>query len=193
VDAVAARTINAGQDYDLSVSLRGNSVSVSLDGQVAAGHFYNAVVVDGGFGLLTRNGASSFDSFRFKTSDPAFATVEAGGAVASPEAAVSALGGVGMGGVSAGDLSATGTAAGPAPSGSGFSLIDWIVPDESLLADDDDEAPSLTAFQREDEKDGAGSGALAPLSEGGEDVLSAELSDDWTVGDGSSGSGYREP
>jgi hypothetical protein len=43
------------------------------------GHVFNAVVVDGSFGLLSKDGSSSFDSVTVKTDDPAF-RVEEGGA-----------------------------------------------------------------------------------------------------------------
>jgi hypothetical protein len=82
-DAFATRALDPGRDYRLSVSLRGTSVSVSLDGQVVAGHVYNGVVVDGGFGLLARDGASSFDSVMMRTDDRAFAPAAAGSSSAS--------------------------------------------------------------------------------------------------------------
>jgi hypothetical protein len=40
---------------------------------VAITYSYNAVVTDGGFGLMARGGTASFDSFTVKTDDPAFA------------------------------------------------------------------------------------------------------------------------
>jgi hypothetical protein len=36
------------------------------------GHVFNAVTVDGDFGLLSKDGASSFDEVTVKTNDPAF-------------------------------------------------------------------------------------------------------------------------
>lgn len=73
IDAGVVKGIQAGIDYDLTVVLKGSTVSVSLNGQVVLGHAFNAVAVDGGFGLLARAGSSSFDSFTIKTNDPAFA------------------------------------------------------------------------------------------------------------------------
>jgi hypothetical protein len=64
--------IQAGTDYTLFVSLKGSTVSVSIDGQVILGYVYNAVTVDGAFGLITMNGAASFDEVRVKTDDPGF-------------------------------------------------------------------------------------------------------------------------
>ena len=72
IDAAVDRAITAGQDYRLGVSLKGRTVSVELDGQALLGHAFNALVVDGDFGLLSRAGTSSFDSVTVRTDDPAF-------------------------------------------------------------------------------------------------------------------------
>jgi hypothetical protein len=48
--------IVAGTDYTLGLSLKGTSVSISLNGQSVGGKVYNALVTDGGFGLLSRTG-----------------------------------------------------------------------------------------------------------------------------------------
>ncbi len=70
-DAVVDRNIKSGRDYQLTVSLKGTTVSVSLDGQVVLGHVFNAVVVDGSFGLMADT-EGSFDDVTVKTDDPAF-------------------------------------------------------------------------------------------------------------------------
>ena len=70
-DAVLGRAIDAGAEYELAVRLDGTRVHVALDGIALLDHAYNAVVVDGGFGLLTGTGGSSFDRVSFETSDPA--------------------------------------------------------------------------------------------------------------------------
>ncbi len=78
VDAVAAANIEAGVDYELSASLKGTTVSVTVKTAGAPapfgalGHVFNSAVVDGEFGLLGRIGSSSFDTFTFKTDHPAF-------------------------------------------------------------------------------------------------------------------------
>jgi len=59
-------------EYELAISLVGLSVSVSIDGALGFGHVFNALVVDGGFGLLTRDGASSFGEVTIETNDPRF-------------------------------------------------------------------------------------------------------------------------
>jgi hypothetical protein len=66
--------VTAGADRDLVVTLRGTTVSVTLNGAPVTGFVFNAVVVDGGFGIITRGGSSSFDSVTFKTDDPVFIT-----------------------------------------------------------------------------------------------------------------------
>jgi hypothetical protein len=56
----------------LGVSLKGTTVSVTVDGQAVVGYVFNAATVDGRFGLLATSGAASFDDVRVKTDDPAF-------------------------------------------------------------------------------------------------------------------------
>lgn len=49
------------------------TVSVLIDGLAVLGHVFNAVVVDGDFGLITRGDTSSFETVHLKTDDPALA------------------------------------------------------------------------------------------------------------------------
>jgi hypothetical protein len=72
IDAALARTIVSGQDYDLEVSLKGTTASVSLNGQAVAGFVYNAVTVDGSFGVFAERSAASFDKVTLFTNDLAF-------------------------------------------------------------------------------------------------------------------------
>ncbi|MDH4157891.1 MAG: matrixin family metalloprotease [candidate division Zixibacteria bacterium] len=78
VDASTSFGIEAGRDYELAVSLKGTTVSVSMkesgrqNWQAMVGFVFNAVVVDGSFGLLSKDGSSSFDTLTVKTDDPAF-------------------------------------------------------------------------------------------------------------------------
>jgi Ca2+-binding RTX toxin-like protein len=80
VDAAYDMAIDAGTDYDLNLSQKGNTVNASVKAvdaenwQGLAGYVYNAVTVDGDFGLLTKDGVSSFDEVAVKTDDPAFET-----------------------------------------------------------------------------------------------------------------------
>lgn len=78
IDATATKTLNAGVDYKLGVSIKGSSVSVTLNDQAAVGFVFNAVGVDGRFGLFTKGTSASFDSVSVQTNDPTFATAPAG-------------------------------------------------------------------------------------------------------------------
>ena len=73
-DAVAAVPggIERGQAYDIKVALKGTTVSPEVDGQVLLGHVFNAANVDGGFGLMSIDGAASFDDVTVKTDDRVF-------------------------------------------------------------------------------------------------------------------------
>ena len=88
-DAVVAKAINAGTDYLLGVTIKGSTVSVTLGGQVVLGKVFNAVSVDGEFGLLAAGASASFDGVTVKTDDAAFAPatgspmIAAAGALAS--------------------------------------------------------------------------------------------------------------
>jgi hypothetical protein len=71
IDATVWKAIAPGAAYTLGITLKGTTVSVSLDGQVALGYTFNAATVDGSFGLLA-TGLSSFDDLRVRTNDAAF-------------------------------------------------------------------------------------------------------------------------
>jgi len=73
VDASVARSLSAGTDYELTVKLRGTSVSVLIGGQVVSGFGYNANVVDGRFGVMGQGAAVAFDTVGFQTNDRRFA------------------------------------------------------------------------------------------------------------------------
>ncbi|QXE26036.1 parallel beta-helix repeat [Richelia sinica FACHB-800] len=70
VDRVVSRVINTNTDYTLGVTLRGATVNVTLNSQTVVSHAFNAVTVDGKFGLFTQNGSSGFDNISVKTNDP---------------------------------------------------------------------------------------------------------------------------
>jgi len=86
VDASFAKTINAGPDYTLTLRLKGTSASVSFGSQMVGGFVFNAVTVDGDFGLLAGQGATSFDAATVKTSDRAFQAPETALFAAAPGA-----------------------------------------------------------------------------------------------------------
>jgi hypothetical protein len=76
VDVVFNKNILANKDYDLTVTLKGSTVSVYLDDQALLGYVFNAVTVDGEFGLLSKDGESSFDEVIIATNDPGLAPDE---------------------------------------------------------------------------------------------------------------------
>ncbi|HEU5192826.1 MAG TPA: hypothetical protein VFX14_24355 [Methylomirabilota bacterium] len=57
-------------DYTLGLSLKGTTVSVTLNNQVVLSRSYNALVTDGNFGLLSRTGTTTFDSVTVKSDAP---------------------------------------------------------------------------------------------------------------------------
>ncbi|MEN8205399.1 MAG: calcium-binding protein, partial [Pseudomonadota bacterium] len=80
-DAVTDLSFAVGPDYDVRVGLKGPTVSVAVgveDGQgniiyhEILGHVFNAVTVDGSFGLLSMGGQTAFDEVRLSTDDDTF-------------------------------------------------------------------------------------------------------------------------
>jgi hypothetical protein len=72
IDATVARsTLLPTVDYKLGVSVKGSTVSVTLNDQAAVGHVYNAVASDGRFGLFSKGVTASFDTITLKSNDPA--------------------------------------------------------------------------------------------------------------------------
>ncbi|MCA8884705.1 MAG: hypothetical protein KDA50_13305 [Rhodobacteraceae bacterium] len=78
VEASANFTLNNGA-HDLILSLKGTTASVTVDGQAVLGHVYNAVTVDGGFGLLSFDAGTLFYDASILTSDPDLAALGTGG------------------------------------------------------------------------------------------------------------------
>lgn len=92
-DAVVAKVINAGTDYTLGMSLKGSTVSVTLNGQAVVGFAFNSVTVDGFFGLMASVGNASFDDVKMKTSDRVFAQPPGGSNLVAALAPVAPVGG----------------------------------------------------------------------------------------------------
>ncbi|MDB4798641.1 hypothetical protein OAH36_03485, partial [Verrucomicrobia bacterium] len=67
VDAVVAKPIEAGVDYNVDISLKGLTVSVEIEGQIVTGFAYNAVVVDGAIGLFANKDDATFSSVVIET------------------------------------------------------------------------------------------------------------------------------
>jgi hypothetical protein len=92
IDQTVGRPIVPGSDDTLGVALTGTTASVTLNDQTIVSHVYNANLVDGKFGLLSRTGPSSFDTVTIQTDDPAYSTTTAAleAAVSSADASASA-------------------------------------------------------------------------------------------------------
>ncbi len=73
IDASIARTLAANTDYQLGVILKGTTISVTINAAFVLSHAFNAPIVDGHTGVLTRNATTSLDSIRIRTNDPQFA------------------------------------------------------------------------------------------------------------------------
>ena len=73
VDASIAKSLVAGADSTLTVTIRGTTVSVLVNGTFALSFAFNAPIADGDLGVVSRSGTTSFDSFRVKTDETAFA------------------------------------------------------------------------------------------------------------------------
>ena len=85
IDASASRALSPSLEHTLTLTLKGSTVSVSVNGAFGASWAFNALTVDGRFGLLVRSGSASFDSVSVKTDDPWFRT--AGQALVAASAA----------------------------------------------------------------------------------------------------------
>ena len=73
IEQTIAKALSAAIDYTLSLSLKATSVAVTLNGVYVTTWAYNAPVVDGSLGLITKGGSASFDNVRVRTNDPTFA------------------------------------------------------------------------------------------------------------------------
>jgi hypothetical protein len=71
-DAAFDRALVGGTDYTLELMLKDAGVTVKVDGQVVGGHVYNAVTVDGDFGLLAVGSTATFDDVAVRTDDVGF-------------------------------------------------------------------------------------------------------------------------
>jgi len=88
VDQSFAKVLDAGVDYTVKLTMRGASVSIQLNGATIGSYGFNSAVVDGSVGLLTRGTTSSFDDFRIRTNDRAFAAAGPLMTAFAPESAV---------------------------------------------------------------------------------------------------------
>jgi Ca2+-binding RTX toxin-like protein len=75
VEGSFAAALTVGVDYTINLVLQGTSVVVSLNGSTITTWSYNAAVVDGRIGTISRVGTTSVDRFRYRTDDVAFTGV----------------------------------------------------------------------------------------------------------------------
>jgi hypothetical protein len=87
IDASATATLLAGTTYALGVSLKGSTVSVTVNSQAIVGFVFHSVTVDGKFGFFATGAAATFDDAVTKTNDSKFATT-AGALLSDPAAQV---------------------------------------------------------------------------------------------------------
>ncbi|MFW6076448.1 MAG: matrixin family metalloprotease, partial [Hyphomicrobiales bacterium] len=76
VDADASFALDAGRTYEIALLISGTTVSLEVDGTLAASHAFNGVAVDGAAGLVARGGPADFASLSIATDDPKLATEE---------------------------------------------------------------------------------------------------------------------
>jgi len=72
IDAEAGYSIDQSQSYTLGVNIFGSNASVTVNGEAVLGYVFNSLLNDGEFGLLSKDGASTFDNFVFRGDDPAY-------------------------------------------------------------------------------------------------------------------------
>ena len=72
IDASAQMPKQVSGDYDIKVSLVGNTVNVVIDNQTVVSHVYNALTGDGAVGLLAAGSNVRFDNVLISTNDPAY-------------------------------------------------------------------------------------------------------------------------
>jgi hypothetical protein len=86
IDQTYARMLSDTSAHTLKLSFIGAAVTVSVDNALLGTHGFNAALVDGGFGLVSFEGATAFDRAVFRTNDPAFAEPSAQTLMASTAA-----------------------------------------------------------------------------------------------------------
>jgi hypothetical protein len=74
VDRAVSFNATAGTDVVLTVSVRAGLVNVSVNGAVVASTLFNEQGTDGRYGLMGRNGLTSFDRVQLRSDDVTYAT-----------------------------------------------------------------------------------------------------------------------
>ncbi|MCF8038750.1 MAG: hypothetical protein K9K79_05480, partial [Desulfohalobiaceae bacterium] len=76
VEASFAYDLDPDSTHRFKVTMQGAGLGVSVDGAPVTSYSFNAALVDGGFGLMTMDGAAVFSELTVRTDDPAFAAPE---------------------------------------------------------------------------------------------------------------------
>jgi hypothetical protein len=72
VDGSYSFSLESNRSYELKVTMQGAGLGVWVNGANVANTGFNAVLVDGSFGLMTVTGQAQFDNFRLATNDQQF-------------------------------------------------------------------------------------------------------------------------
>ncbi|MEE4314510.1 MAG: Calx-beta domain-containing protein [Desulfofustis sp.] len=72
IDASFTHDLDAASTYLLKVKLHGAGIEVSVDNVLITSYGFNAALTDGGFGLLSQDGAAGFSTLTVRTDDPGF-------------------------------------------------------------------------------------------------------------------------
>ena len=74
IDQSVNKSLLTTTNYSVQLIINGPTVSVTIGGSLVTSYAYNSPAADGAVGVLSRSGTTSFDSYRIRTNDPAFAT-----------------------------------------------------------------------------------------------------------------------
>ncbi len=72
VDVSVTKPLLANTDYAVGLTIKGLTISVTLNNGFVVTYAFNGVLVDGNFGLFSQRGTTSFDQIRIRTNDTAF-------------------------------------------------------------------------------------------------------------------------
>jgi len=72
IDAFFTHDLDAASTYRLKAKLHGAGIEVSVDNVLITSYGFNAALTDGGFGLLSQDGAAGFSTLTVRTDDPSF-------------------------------------------------------------------------------------------------------------------------
>ena len=71
IDETFSKSLQDNKSHDIKITTSGAALTIVVDGATIGGYSFNAVLVDGGFGVIGL-ADTSFDGFVIRTNDPAF-------------------------------------------------------------------------------------------------------------------------